>query len=141
MSPVRVGVGVIVEREGKILLGLRTGQHSANTWAFPGGHLEFGETPEACAAREVMEETGVILENISRHAFTNDIFADSGKHYITLFMHGTLPPGQEPRNMEPDKCAGWQWFDPAHLPQPLMLTIVNLLRDGHGLTKTGKKTP
>lgn len=132
---VRVGVGVIVERDGKILLGQRTIEHGENTWGFLGGHLESGETPEACAAREAMEEAGVTLDNISRHAFTNDIFNESGKHYITLFMRATLPQGQEPRNMEPDKCAGWQWFDPAALPEPLMLPIINLLKDGHSLTE------
>lgn len=133
MTPqVRVGVGVIVERDGKILLGLRKTKHSENTWAFPGGHLEVGETPEQCAAREAMEEAGITLENITRHTFTNDIFGD--RHYITIFMRGTVARGQEPRNMEPDKCAGWEWHSPDQLPQPLMLPIINLLKDGHKLT-------
>lgn len=131
-AQVRVGVGVIIERGGKILLGLRKSKHGENTWAFPGGHLEVGETPEQCATREVMEEVGLPLLNPRRYAFTNDIF-DSGKHYVTIFVKGALPPGEEPRNMEPEKCAGWQWFSPDALPRPLMLTIVNLLKDGYKL--------
>jgi 8-oxo-dGTP diphosphatase len=133
---VRVGVGVIIERDGKILLGLRKSQHAENTWAFPGGHLEFGETPEQCAIREVREEVGVLLENPRRHAFTNDIFSESAKHYVTIFVKGILAPGQEPCNAEPEKCAGWQWFDPAHLPQPLMPTITNFLKDGYKLVES-----
>jgi 8-oxo-dGTP diphosphatase len=131
---VRVGVGIVIERDGMVLLGLRKSSHGENTWAFPGGHLEYGETPEQCAAREAMEEVGVTLENFRRLAFTNDIFEVSGKHYITLFIKSALPAGQEPRNMEPEKCGGWHWFSPDALPQPLMLTIVNLLKDGHRLT-------
>ena len=40
----RVGVGVIVQRDGRILLGKRLGAHGEGTWALPGGHLEFGES-------------------------------------------------------------------------------------------------
>ena len=45
----KVGVGVIVRREGRILLGKRKGSHGENTWAPPGGHLEFMESVEECA--------------------------------------------------------------------------------------------
>ena len=57
---VGIGVGVIVVHEGKVLLGLRTGSHGANTWAFPAGHLEFQETVEECALRELKEQTGLM---------------------------------------------------------------------------------
>ena len=55
----RVGIGVIVMRNGLVLLGERIGAHGAGTWALPGGHLEFGESVEQCARREVWEETGL----------------------------------------------------------------------------------
>ncbi len=50
MSP-KIGVGVLIIRDGKLLLGRRKGSHGAATWSAPGGHLEYGETPEACARR------------------------------------------------------------------------------------------
>ena len=55
----RIGVGCVVERNGLVLLGQRKGAHAEGFWAFPGGHLEFGETVEACARRELVEETGL----------------------------------------------------------------------------------
>ena len=83
-----VGVGVVVTRksDGKVLLGKRKGSHGAGEWSFPGGHLEFGEEPEGCAAWELYEEAGLLLDNAHRGPYTNDIFAEEGKHYITLYV-------------------------------------------------------
>lgn len=125
---VRVGVGVIIVREGKILLGKRVGAHGAETWATPGGHLEFTETPERCAAREVYEETGLTLDTVKKIGFTNDIFELENKHYVTLFMLGESEQGQA-HIMEPTKCLKWQWFDMDALPKPLFLPLVNLLKE------------
>ncbi|MCU5775531.1 NUDIX hydrolase [Erwiniaceae bacterium BAC15a-03b] len=122
----RVGVGVLIFRQGKLLLGCRKGSHGAESWSAPGGHLEFGESVEQCARREVLEETGLQLATIERGPVTNDIFADEQKHYITLFALAYAPAG-EPRLCEPDKCSGWQWFAVDALPAPLFLPLQNLL--------------
>ena len=81
-----MGVGVIVRRDGRVLLGRRSGAHGADTWALPGGHLEFGETVEHCAAREVLEETGRVIDAVMPGPYTSDVFADEGRHYVTLFV-------------------------------------------------------
>ncbi|SNX85091.1 uncharacterized protein MEPE_03800 [Melanopsichium pennsylvanicum] len=59
----RVGVAVfVINEKGHILIGKRTGSHGAGTLALPGGHLELHESFHECAAREVYEETGLVLE-------------------------------------------------------------------------------
>ena len=58
----KVGVGVIVTKNSRVLLGKRKGAHGEATWCFPGGHLEFREKLEDCAKRETLEETGVKIK-------------------------------------------------------------------------------
>ena len=52
MNAPRAGVGVVITRGDKVLLLPRKNVHGEGTWSTPGGHLEFGETLEACAVRE-----------------------------------------------------------------------------------------
>ena len=63
-----VGIGCIVIREGQLLLV----QNQRGFWSTPGGHLDFGESPDVCAARETLEETGISVTNVEFVAITND---------------------------------------------------------------------
>ncbi len=56
------------------------------TYALPGGHLDFGESFEQCAAREVKEETGLNVQDVRFLTATNTVFGDAGKHYVTIFL-------------------------------------------------------
>lgn len=126
----KVGVGVIVLRENKVLLGKRLNSHGSHTWNFPGGHLEYQEEIFNCATREVKEETGLNITNLELGPYTNDIFLKDNKHYITLFVIAHASTG-EPQVMEPEKCVSWQWFTWDHLPKPLFLPITNLLKQNY----------
>ena len=55
----------------------------------PGGHLEYGESFAECAKREVLEETGLDVDNFEFLAATNDIFG-TGKHYVTILLICTI---------------------------------------------------
>ncbi len=112
-------------------MGRRKGSHGDGRWAFPGGHLELGETVAKCAAREVLEETGVPISPLDFHklTFTNDIFVVEDKHYVTLYMATRWPDAApEPRVMEPNKCEVWRWCTSP--PSPLFLPVENLLKSG-----------
>lgn len=126
MSP-QIGVGVLIFRDGKLLLGRRKGSHGAATWSAPGGHLEFGETPDACARRETEEETGLTLKTVDAGRFVSDVFQDVGKHYVTLFMVSRDAEGV-PQCREPEKCEGWAWFSPDALPSPLFAPLQTLIQ-------------
>lgn len=123
---VRVGVAVIINKYGKVLLGKRKGSHGEGTWAFPGGHLEFWESIEACAIREVKEETNLEIKNLSSGPYTNDLFPKSNKHYVTLFVIADYSSGNVELR-EPEKCEKWDWFEWDKLPSPLFVAIKNLL--------------
>ena len=123
----KIGVGVIVVKDNKVLLGKRKNAHGQGSWSFPGGHLEFKEQIEDCARREVQEETGISIKNIRMGTFTNDIFRKEGKHYITLFVVSEYASG-EVRVMESEKCEKWGWVEWSKLPQPLFMPIQNLLK-------------
>lgn len=56
-----VGVGVVVWHDGRVLLIRRGRPPRAGQWSLPGGGQELGETVEAAARREVLEETGLEL--------------------------------------------------------------------------------
>lgn len=122
----RVGVAILVKRGDKVLLGKRKGSHGAGTWAFPGGHLEFGETIEQTVRRELFEETGMTFGKMSLGSYTNDRMPDEDKHYITLFAIVEDAQG-EPEVKEPHKCDAWEWYRWGEFPTPLFLPLKNLL--------------
>jgi 8-oxo-dGTP diphosphatase len=128
----RIGVGVLVIKGDRLLLIKRQGVHGQGTWSTPGGHLEYGESPEACAARETMEETGVEIANVRALGFTNDLFKESGLHYITLWMRGEHASG-EAVVAAPYEASEVAWFAGDALPEPLFLPLRNLV--------TGKSYP
>ena len=77
---VTADIAVLADRDGmaSILLIQRRHDPFAGTWALPGGFLDEGETLEACAARELHEETGLVAGSL---------------HLIGIYS----TPGRDPR--------------------------------------------
>ncbi|MBI5033229.1 MAG: NUDIX domain-containing protein [Chloroflexi bacterium] len=121
----RVGVALIVTYDDHVLLIKRKGSHGEGTWAVPGGHLEYGESPEDCAIRETQEEVNVQVTDVRFRAITNDVFETEGKHYITIWMEGKFSGGEPV--IRDVKVAEAGWFSWIALPQPLFLPLQNLL--------------
>jgi 8-oxo-dGTP diphosphatase len=123
----KIGVAALIKLDKRLLLIRRKGAHGEGTWAVPGGHLDFGESPAACAIREVREEVGLVVSDPRCIALTNDIFAEEDKHYITLWMRvecadaGPVIPAA-------DEVSDWGWFALDSLPAPLFLPLENLLK-------------
>jgi 8-oxo-dGTP diphosphatase len=120
---VGAGFGVILERDGKILMGMRHPDpdkadsvfRSAGEWCLPGGKLEWGESIEHGAIREVKEETGITIsapQVISVHNCKNE-----HAHFLTVGLIAHAWTG-EASVMEPDEIIKWEWFDLRGLPSP-----------------------
>ncbi|GAA5905394.1 hypothetical protein JCM5296_003705 [Sporobolomyces johnsonii] len=112
MTTVRVGVGCFLfNSRFQFVTGIRKGSHGAGAIQLPGGHLEVGESPEACAVREVLEETGLPIRegDVRFLTATNDVFEKEGKHYVTLFVGCRVPDDVQPEVLEPEKCEQWTW--------------------------------
>jgi 8-oxo-dGTP diphosphatase len=132
----KVGVGVIVRKRNKILMIKRKGSHGAGSWSCPGGHIEFGESIEACARRECLEETGVSLDALIFLGITNDIFESDEKHYVTLWMQGEYASGQ-PEIASEKEVEAIGWFEWNALPEPLFLPMQHFI-EGHFLKSEGE---
>ena len=131
-----VGVGVIIRKGDQVLLMKRKNSHGAGTWSMPGGHLEFGESPVECAVREVEEEVGVQISDVTFCTITNDIFAEEGKHYVTLWVESRYVSGEARINSAREMSAiGWFPWD--RLPTPCFLPLQNLLAQGYPTLSTG----
>lgn len=112
-----VGIGVMIFKDNKILLGKRKGSHGAGEYAFPGGHLEYMESCETCARREIAEECGIEIKNIRFGALANSKYY-APKHYVYIGLIADWESG-EPKVLEPEKCENWGWYDLDNLPEPL----------------------
>lgn len=123
----KIGVGVIVHKEGKILFGKRKNAHGDGTRQFPWWHLEFWEEVFDCAKREVLEETGLNIKNLQIGPYTNDIFVQENKHYITLFVICEYD-SWELQLMEPEKCDVRERKLKNEIPEKLFLPIQNLIK-------------
>jgi 8-oxo-dGTP diphosphatase len=120
---VGAGFGVVLVKDGKVLLGRRhpdpdkadSAFRSAGEWSLPGGKLEWGETFEEGAIRETEEETSIKIKNpqvISVHNCKNE-----HAHFMTVGLKAEEWEG-EARVMEPDEMVEWGWFPLNDLPQP-----------------------
>ena len=94
-----IGVGGLVERDGRFLMVRQNYGRIKGYWLLPGGHLEKGEAPEVGAAREIMEETGVRTQALELLALRNlriDGVVDSYQVYRMADLGGTpVPDGFE----------------------------------------------
>lgn len=113
----RVGVGVMIWKDDKVLIGKRMGAHGTGEYSFPGGHLEHMETYEACGRRETLEEAGIEIQNV-RFNYVANVRSYAPRHYSHIGLIADWKSG-EPVVMEPNKNEAWAWYSVDELPAPL----------------------
>ena len=133
-----VGVGAVVFKDNEVLLIRRGKAPRLGDWSIPGGMQELGETVFAAAAREVMEETAVGIQNIGLidviDAITPDAQGRVQFHYtlvdvVAEWQSGEPMGGSDARHAE---------FMPLHRVPGMGLwsetqRIINMARDMRGI--------
>lgn len=109
-----VGIGVVVLRGDAVLLVRRGRPPAEGEWSLPGGAQRIGETAEAAARRELLEETGVAAGPLRLAAHVDSIHHDAKGcvrfHYTILDFAGRWTAG-EPRPGGDAREAGFVGFD------------------------------
>lgn len=133
---VGAGVGVMILKDGKVLLGKRhhdsqkadSTLHGEGTWTMPGGKIHFGESFEDAAYREVLEETGIEINknNLRLVSLTNDSVKDA--HFVTIGLLCEDFEG-EAEVREPDEITEWKWFELNELPNPIYFVSGKILKN------------
>ena len=123
------GVGAILVRDGRVLIGLRRGGPATGTWSFPGGKVEPGETAIETAQRELLEETGLRGLRPRLVTFQTVGEVEPGVEFETRFVVLDWAGG-EAAEPEPHKCGDWRWLRWDELPQPLFAPVAALVDSG-----------
>lgn len=116
----KVAASVLIARDERLLLVRRAIDPARGLWCFPGGYVDFGEDPAAAAARECLEETGLLVENLGLLdvAFNGTV--------IVISYTGAVAADAQP--VPGDDAAEVGWFVPADLPPLAFWTIEQAIR-------------
>ncbi len=120
---VRVGLGIMIIDDNKVLLGHRTNKRTdtggifePDSWTLPGGKQEYDETIFEGAIREVKEETNLDIDDLEVFSASDDIQPD--RHFVTIQIIAHKYSG-ELKIMEETKEDKWEWFSFDELPDNL----------------------
>ena len=93
MEKIRIRVAVILVKSNTVLL-VKHHKYGKEYWLFPGGGLEYGETIESCAKRELKEETNLEIELGDLVLVNESIPPDKHRHVLNLFYWGKIISGE-----------------------------------------------
>lgn len=134
LSP-RLTVDIIIERENSPGIVLIERKYPPPGWAIPGGFVEYGETLEAAAEREALEETSLRVRLVEQLYTFSDPARDPRHHTVTTVFIARA----RGKPAAADDAAGIGIFTERSLPAPLAFDHKNILREYFRYKKTGKK--
>ena len=124
---------MLIVRDGKVLLGKRSGRLFPDKWALPGGTVEFGEDFLTASRREAKEETGLDVEiasivNVATEYLTPDL------HVLQIACSAKTASGRE---APADDLRELKWVDLNGPFPPLAFeadehAIRQFVKNGHG---------
>ena len=109
-----VGAAVVVFDDDGRLLMVRRGPHATRPgfWSIPAGFVDYGEEIRSAAARELLEETGLVAE-IGDVVFAASNFHDPAKLTVGVWFSGIVTGGTLEAGDDADEVG---WFDLDELP-------------------------
>lgn len=129
----KVAVGAAVVDAGRLLLVRRALQPGRGLWSVPGGFLDAGEEPGDVAAREALEETGLVVETgalLGAYGRGDGGRADVFLLYAGRPVGGVLAPGDDA-----DRVG---WFGPDGLPPLVFGSTLDAVRHLRGEPLLGR---
>ncbi|GAA3710839.1 NUDIX domain-containing protein [Streptomyces sp. NEAU-PBA10] len=139
------GIGVhlhLEDPEGRVLLGLRhpDSKYAGDTWHYPAGRCE-QEPALACLVREVMEETGLVIDpaDVELAHVAHVVDAAGVLPLMQLVFKARRWEGV-PKVLEPDKCLTWKWWPQHALPErivPYTRTAIAAISEGRHYSQLG----
>ena len=105
----KVAVAVLIGRDGKLLLNRRAIEPGLGKWSFPSGYVNRGEVLEEAAAREVQEETGLVVEIGGLFG----VYSERGNPVILVVYTAGRADGEAAAGPEVSEVG---WFAPDALP-------------------------
>lgn len=126
-----VGVGAVIVHQGRVLLAQRGKEPMRGHWTLPGGLLELGEPLTAGVAREVLEETGLIVEPVELVELLDRIHLEQGRvrYHYAIADYLCRVTGGEARAASDVEAVRWvereEWNSPGGLAlDPVTVRVI-----------------
>ncbi|MCX8015446.1 MAG: NUDIX hydrolase [candidate division WOR-3 bacterium] len=123
LKTIKLAVDVIIDLSGKIVLIKR--KNPPYGWALPGGYVEYGESVEEAAIREIKEETGLDLKELKQFHVYSKPERDPRGHTVSVVF--TAKGIGEPKASDDASEIGIFAID--NLPEPIAFDHLQILKD------------
>src|SRR5579863_1865 len=142
-----VGVGAVVVEQGRVLLVQRGTEPAKGKWSVPGGLIDVGESLREAVAREVREETGLLVEPLELIELLDRIHRDGDRvhyHYVIAdylcrVVGGTLLAASDADAVRWVERAEWNSHSALGI-EPITARVIEAgWQRARELTKTGEK--
>jgi 8-oxo-dGTP diphosphatase len=142
VTPILAADGLIRDGEGRVLMIRRKNPPDPGSWALPGGFVDVGEDPRDACAREMDEETGLIVEPVRVAGFYGRPDRDPRGHTASVVYECRVISGEAKGG---DDAAEARWFTPQELLSAHLAfdhrDVLNELLNGVPYPKARTPTP
>jgi ADP-ribose pyrophosphatase YjhB (NUDIX family) len=121
-KPAPAACAIVLDRQGRVLLGRRAGEPEAGKWDIPGGFMHEFEQPLDTLRRELLEETGLEVEPLEFVGVVSDRYGEDGNATLNLAWTARVVAGEL---RAADDVAELRWFALDDLPPEDELAFSN----------------